>query len=187
MSEEFDMDLEHPSAASAEDDAGKKKSGFIPSIVIKILKWTAIILVGIVFIVTIVVVTIRIMNPVSSAPNFFYDTEVLQNTLPTLQWYDIGGEIRCRTADVDRRVMVLVSVSAGFNPKSKVLYQELVDQTPRLRNEIRLFFGEKYERELIPRNERRVKEELRRRLNIMLSSSERISDIIFTDINVVEF
>ncbi|MCL2791619.1 MAG: flagellar basal body-associated FliL family protein [Spirochaetaceae bacterium] len=187
MSEEYDLDLENSSGASAEDDIGKKKIGFLPAIIIKILKWTAIILAGVVFIVTVVVVTIRIMNPVSSTPNFFFDTEELQNTLPTLQWYDVGEEIRGRTADTDRRVMILVRVSVGFNPRARALHTELIDKTPKLRSEIRVFFGEKYERELLPRNERQIKEELRRRLNVMLSGNDRILDLIFTDFNIVEF
>ncbi len=188
MSDDYDLDLENSSAASAEEEIGKKKIGFLPAIIIKILKWMAIVLAGIVFIVTVVVVTIKIMNPVSSTPDYYYDTEELRNTLPNLQWYDIGtSEIRARTADLDRRIMIIIKVSVGFNAKSKTLHQELIDKTPKLRDEIRVFFGEKYEKDLIPRYEPKVKEELKRRLNIMLSGNDRIQDVIFTDFNIVEF
>ena len=187
MSDDYDLDLENSSGASAEEDLGKKKIGFLPAIVIKILKWMAIILVGLIFIVTITVVTIKFMNPVSSTPDYYYDTEELRNTLPNLQWYDIGAnEIRAQTADLDKRIMIIIKVTVGFNPKSKSLHMELVDKTPKLRDEIRVFFGEKYEKDLTPRNEAKVKEELKRRLNIMLSGNDRIQDLIFTDFNRVE-
>ena len=188
MSDDFEMDLEGSSGASAEEDIGKKKIGFLPAIVIKILKWTAIILAGIVFIVTVVIFTIKHMNPVSSTPDYYYDTEELRNTLPNLQWYEIGtNEIRGRTADTDKRIMIIIKISVGFNARSKSLHQELIEKTPKLRDEIRVYFGEKYEKDLTPRNEPKIKEELRRRLNIMLSGSDRIQDLIFTDYNLIEF
>ena len=188
MSDEYDLDLESSGAASAEEEIGKKKIGFLPAIVIKILKWTAIVLIGIIFIVTIVILTLKVMNPVSSAPDFYYDTEELRNTLPNLQWYDIGAsEIRGRTADLDRNFTVLVRVAVGFNPRSKALHQELIEKTPKLRDEIRVFLGEKYARDLVPRNEARLKEELKRRLNILLSGNDRIQDLIFPDFNLIEF
>ncbi|MCL2295248.1 MAG: flagellar basal body-associated FliL family protein [Spirochaetes bacterium] len=188
MSDDYDLDLENSAGSSAGEDIGKKKIGFLPAVVINILKWVAIVLAGILFIVTVTVVTIRIMDPVSRTSDFFFDTEELRSTLPSLQWYEIGtDEIRARTADIDKRAMVMVRVAVGFNPRARTLHQELVEQTPKLRNEIRMFFGEKYERELIPRNEARIKEELRRRLNVMLASSDRVQDVIFTDFNVIEF
>jgi flagellar FliL protein len=188
MSDEYELDLENSAGGSAEEDVGKKKIGSLPAFIIKILKWTAIILAGIVFIVTVVVITIKIMNPVSGTHDYYFDTEEMRNTLPNLLWYSIGeNEIRARTADLDKRIIIIIKVSVGFNPKSKALHMEIVDKTPKLRDEIRIFFGEKYEKDLVPRNEPRVKEELKRRLNIMLSGNDRIQDLIFTDFNVVEF
>jgi len=188
MSDDYDLDLESSSGTAGEEDIGKRKIGFLPAVIIKILKWTAIILAGIVFIVTVVVVTIKIMNPMSTTPDYYFDTEELRNTLPNLQWYEIGtSEIRGRTADTDKRIMIIIKVTVGFNARSKALHQELIDKTPKLRDEIRVFFGEKYEKDFTPRNEPKVKEELRRRLNIMLSGSDRIQDLIFTDFNVIEF
>ncbi len=188
MPEDYDLDLENSGAISDEEEIGKKKIGFLPAIVIKILKWVAFVLIAIVFIVTVVVVALKIMNPVSSTPDYYYDTQELRNTLPNLQWYDIGSsDIRCRTADVDKKVILIVKVSVGFNGKSKELHQELIDKTPKLRDEIRIFFGEKYEKELLPKDEVKVKEELKRRMNRMLSGSDRIQDVIFTDFNMVEF
>ena len=188
MPEDYDLDLESSGAAVDEDEVGKKKIGFLPAIVIKILKWVAIILAAVVFIVTVVVVTIKIMNPVSSTPDYYYGTEELRNTMPNLQWYDIGSnDIRCRTADEDKKVIVIIKVSVGFNEKSKYLHQELIEKTPKLRDEIRVFFGEKYEKDLAPKNESRVKEQLKVRINQLLSGSDRVQDVIFTEFNIVEF
>lgn len=188
MPEDYDLDLESSGAVSEEDEIGKKKIGFLPAVIIKILKWVAIVIAAVVFIVTVVVVTIKIMNPVSSTPDYYYETEELRNTLPNLQWYGIGdSDIRARTADLDKRFIAIIKVSVGFNAKSKYLHQELIEKTPKLRDEIRVFFGEKYEKDLIPRNEARIKEELKRRLNRMLSGNDRIQDVIFTEFNIVEF
>ena len=188
MPEDYDLDLENSGAISDEEEIGKKKIGFLPAIVIKILKWVAIVLVAVVFIVTVVVVTLKIMNPVASTPDYYYDTQELRNTLPNLQWYNVGdSDIRCRTADVEKKVILIVKVSVGFNEKSKDLHQELIDKTPKLRDEIRVFFGEKMADDLLPKDEVKVKEELKRRINRMLSGSDRVQDVIFTDFNMVEF
>lgn len=189
MSDDLDLDLENSSDGAGGEENGKKKIGFLPAVVIKILKWVTIILVSVVFIVTVVVVTVKIMNPVSSTPDYYYDAEELRNQVPVLQWYGIGTEdIRARTADVDQRVMILIQVSVGFNEKSKYLHTELIAKTPKLRDEIRVFFGGKYEKDLLPKYEPRIKEELKRRFNDMLvSGSDRIQDVIFTEFNVVVF
>ncbi len=188
MSDDYNLDLENSGAISEEEEIGKKKIGFLPAIVIKILKWVAFVLVAVVFIVTVVVLTLKIMNPVASAPDYYYDTEELRNTLPNLQWYNVGdSDIRCRTADVDKKVILIVKVSVGFNAKSKDLHQELIEKTPKLRDEIRVFFGEKMGDDLLPKDEVKVKEELKRRINRMLSGSDRVQDVIFTDFNMVEF
>ena len=91
------------------------------------------------------------------------------------------------TAELVNSFISIIKVSVGFNAKSKYLHQELIEKTPKLRDEIRVFFGEKYEKDLIPRNEARIKEELKRRLNRMLSGNDRIQDVIFTEFNIVEF
>lgn len=190
MSDNFDLDLENSPGGGVEgDEIGKKKIAFLPSIIIKVLKWVAIILASVVFIVTVVVITIKIMNPVSGTPDYYYDAEELHNQVPILQWYDIGTEeIRARTGDIDQRVMILIKVSVGFNERAKYLHTELIAKTPKLRDEIRVFFGEKYEKELLPKYEAKIKEELKRRFNDMLvSGSDRIQDVIFTEFNVVVF
>ena len=190
MPEDYDLDLENSGAVTEEDEIGKKKIGFLPAIVIKILKWVAIVLAAVVFIVTVVVVTIKIMNPVSQAPDYYFETEELRNTQPNLQWYDIGtSDIRARTADIEKKIIVIIKVSVGFNEKSKYLHQELIDKTPKLRDEIRVFFGEKHEVDLLPKNEGKIKEELKIRINRKPSSkgSDSVQDVIFTEFNIVEF
>lgn len=188
MSDDNDMN-DIINVADSDEQVGKRKIGFLPAVVITILKWFAIALCLIIFIVTVVLISIRVMGRTSYKSDFYFEKDRVQNVMPEMQWYEIGSsEIRCRTMDKDKNVIVLLKVSVGFPKKAKELHQDLIEKTPKLRDEIRMFFGGKTLKDLAPENEKRIKEELKIILNShLISRKYNIEDVIFGDLNIIEY
>lgn len=165
---------------------GEKQGGFLGGALLKILKFAAMGIGAIIFIVTVVIITMRIMNR-GNQPQGGYEatSEEMQSVPPELTWYDNIPEIRTRTSD-ENAVTVIVKVNLGYEIEDKATQSELISRTPRLQDMIRSFFAGKTASQLQPRNEKELKEELQAKINNALSKGK-IKDVIFLDFNIMEF
>lgn len=161
-----------------------KKGGFIPSFVIKILKYVAIAVAGIIFIVSIVVITFSILNKGAGSKTVLPTSLDYTTKPPVYSWYDID-EIRGRTADRNPAT-VIVKVKLGYQENNKNVQSELVQRTPQILDLIRRFFSSKLTSELSAEYEMEIKEELKRRINLIMNSGK-VLDIAFIEYNVFEF
>jgi flagellar FliL protein len=169
-----------------EQAAGQKRGGFLSGLLIEILKWAGIVIGAIIFIVTVVVVTLRIMDTGSASQTQIPQSEEYQAAPPLLQWYSGVEEVRGQTADEVRKTFI-VAPYLGYEGENKQLQSELIQRRIMIKEEISLYFSNKTEEELTgPENRERVKEELRRRINEMLTSGQ-IETIAFDRYTVVEF
>lgn len=169
------------------DDAaggGQKKVGFLGGMFIQVLKWVAIGVGAIVFIVTVVVITVNAISGNQAAQTALTVTDDFQGTWEDLSWYSAIGEIRGRTAD-ENPATFIVEVQLGYHEEDRTLYNEIVAQTPRITHEIRRFFAEKTLRELTQTDEEALLDDIQARLNRGLSDGQ-IQDVIFTSFNVLE-
>ncbi|GAB4375720.1 MAG: hypothetical protein Kow009_10970 [Spirochaetales bacterium] len=162
-----------------------KKVGFLPAIVIQILKWVALALGAILFIVTVVVITVRIMGVGSPSVTQQPISKEYEGKEPIYDWYSNVGEIRGRTAD-DVPYTVIVDVRIGYKQGDKAMQAELIARTPQIRDIIRQFFTSKRVEELRPTNEENLKLELRERINDIMTSGK-IQKVIFDTFTVIEF
>lgn len=165
---------------------GEQKGGFLGGALLKILKFAAMGIGAIIFIVTVVIITMRIINR-GNQPQGGYEatSEAMQDTPPELTWYDNIPEIRTRTSD-ENAVTVIVKVNLGYEIEDKKTQTELISRTPRLQDMIRGFFAEKTASQLTPAHEEELKEELKQKINNVLSDG-RIREVIFLDFNIMEF
>ena len=170
-----------------EQAAGQKRGGgFLSGLLIEILKWAGIVIGAIIFIVTVVVVTLRIMDTGSASQTEIPQSEEYQSAPPMLQWYSQIQEVRGQTADEVRKTFI-VAPYLGYEGENKQLQSELINRQVMIKEEIALYFSNKTEDELTgPENREQVKEELRRRINEMLSSGQ-IETIAFDRYTVVDF
>jgi flagellar FliL protein len=162
-----------------------QKVGFLSGAVIRILKWAALALAAIIFVVTIVVVTMNIVganNPLAGAIPL--STE-MTGPPPTYSYFKAIPELRARTGD-QNPVTVIVEVGLGYKKDDNTISTQLVERMDQLHDTIRRFFGTKTKAELTPANEDKVKEELRRLLNDVMGGSP-IQDIVFYQYNTVDF
>lgn len=162
-----------------------KQGGLLSGMLLKILKFVALGIGAIIFIVTVVIVTMRIAGRGTQAQSYPAVSEEYEGTQPVLSWYSAIDEIRGRTADENPNT-VIVKVGLGYEKDNKTIQTELVSRTPRLRDIIRQFFTEKTASELKPQYEEELKAELKERINRVLTGGK-IDDVIFLEFNVVEF
>lgn len=162
---------------------GQKKVGFLGGMLIQILKWVAIGLGAIVFIVTVVVITVNIITGTQANQTALTTSDDYEGQWEDLSWYSAIGEIRGRTAD-ENPATFIVEVQLGYDEENRVLYNNIVAQTPRITHFIRQYFAEKTVQELTGRPEDEVLEDLKQQLNQYLSGGQ-IQEVIFTSFNVL--
>lgn len=174
---------------SAVDDAGgaRRKGGlfgFIPSIVIQILKWVFILLALISIMVIVSWLVNRTMNSGQSLGNElgYYRSPDSSVKPPMLDWFDQLEEIRTRTAD-SKPAMIIIKVSIGYTKEDQETLAELIDRQIRLHDSIRYYFSQKKQNDL--KNEEMVKQELKDRLN-QIMNTERIKDISFKVFDIID-
>jgi flagellar FliL protein len=177
-----DAFMEEDVAGTGDVEVGQK-IGFLPAVAIKILKWAVIGLAAIAFIVTVVVVTMRILNRGTSSATLPAVSQEYTSKPPILQPFDNFEDIRTRTAD-ETPYTVVARVALGYKMGDKNLQSELVQRTRMLQDMIRGFFSQKTANQLDPRNEQALKEELRAKINAVLTAGK-VEEVWFLELNVI--
>jgi flagellar FliL protein len=167
-----------------EPDSGGR-GGFLPEIVIKILKLVAMGLAAIIFIVTVVVITMQILGRGGAQQSLPAVSREYQGVAPILQWWDGIDEIRTRTSDTEP-MTVIVKVKIGFEKDNKTILTELNDRQSPLQAEIRHYFSTKNAAELTPRHEAQITNELKTLVNDRLTGPN-IERVIIMDLQILDF
>jgi flagellar FliL protein len=193
MSNEMFDTEEELAGEEQQPTAGKKKIGFLPAIVIDILKWAAIVIGAIIFIVGVVVITVRIMNrneDPGSGSRVPLDSEYVEVERERLSWYSQLGSIRGQTRDEPAKTFI-VNAFIGFEQNDEATGQELIDRNVQIKEEIAFYFAERTSDELEgPDNRRIVKQELKERLNRIMSTRqgrEPIREVAFDQYEIIDF
>ncbi len=182
----FDAGFDGEDVAGIEAPGGEeKKGGFVGGALLKILKFAAMGIGAIIFIVTVVIITMRIMNKGNQSQSYPVVSEEYEAKPEQLQWYDNIPEIRTRTSD-QNSVTIIVKVNLGYEVEDKVLQTELIQRTPRIQDLIRQYFAQKTSAQLTPAHEEELKTELKEKINFMLDDGQ-IKEVIFLDYNIMEF
>lgn len=178
MADDDDLNLEGGEAGTGET-GGKKGSGMLPML----LKWVAIVLGALIFIVTIVVVTVNIMGGAGKSQTTIPISEEYTGLREVLQWYQAVGTIQTRTSD-SIPASVVVEIALGYSTDDKTISAELSARIVELKDFLRSYFRRKTAAEL--RNEEKIKIELRNSINDNILSRSKIKDVRFTKYEIVE-
>ncbi|TFG64886.1 MAG: flagellar basal body protein FliL [Spirochaetales bacterium] len=173
---------------AGEGDAGGKdrRGGFLGGALVKILKFVALGIGAIIFIVVVVIVTVRILSPAGSGSQTVVPmSEDYKGVPPKYTYYANIEEIRSRTSD-EAPATVIVKVVIGYGGENKMLQTELIDRTPQIQDLLRNYFSSKKSAELRPEDETFIKEEIKERINRILADGK-IDEVLFSDFNVVNF
>ena len=185
MSDNDDF-LEGGDAVESDGGGAKKKGGGLGGILPNILKFVAIGLGAMVFIVTVCVITYNIMNKGGKTQTVITDPNgPYLGTRPSYGYYDSIGSMTLRTSDFPVSSTVTVDMIIGYDAEDQKASQELSSRRHDLRDFVRRFFSAKTAAELAPAREEALKAEIRETLNTRFLDSRGARIILFNKLDVM--
>lgn len=175
MSDDFDKGDADFAGTQEIVDKPKGKGG--GKAILGLLKWIAIGLGAVIFIIVIVVVTVSLLNrqakPMTTVPT----SEEYQRATPI--WSTFTAIDQITTSTVDKEPWsVMIKLNLAYDPVDKEIQTELTSRKYQIQDALRNFFSLKSIQALMPDGERELKEELREMLNRILSKPG-IKDVYF--------
>jgi len=178
MSDQDDINLEGSDASTGEA-SGKKGSGMLP----QLLKWVAIVLGALIFIITVVVITVNIMGGGGNNQTNIPVSEEYTGLREELQWFTGVGVIKTKSAD-SIPSSVVMEIALGYPLDDKFTSTELTGRLIEIKDFLRSFLNHKTAAEL--KNEDKIKIELRNSINDNILQKSKIRDVRFTQYEIVE-
>ncbi|GHV95720.1 flagellar basal body protein FliL [Spirochaetia bacterium] len=184
MSDSDELDLE--GGEVPDTGASPKKSSGLAGILPTILKFAAIGLGALIFIVTVSVITYNIMNKGGKAQTVVADpTSPYIGKRPEYAMYTTLGTITVKTKDITT-YSVTVDMIIGYDLTDQNAASEFSSRQYELRDFVRHFFTGKYAADLMPDKEEQLKKEIREQLNTRFLDTARARLILFNKLDVME-
>ena len=177
------FDADDDVVGAEETQPGQKRVGFLPGVVIQILKWVGIILGGVIFIVTVVVVTVNFLDRGSVSQTRVPQSEEYRAEMPILTWFEQVGELRGSTAD-EQQTTYIVEPFLGYDGENNALVNELILRKIQLIGIFNDYFGGKSVDDL--KHKDVVEQELLDAINRMLRDG-RVQDIVWGSYQFLPF
>jgi|TergutMp193P3_1026864.scaffolds.fasta_scaffold00529_12 flagellar FliL protein len=185
MSDSDDLDLDGGDAPES-GSAKKKGGGGLGSLLPTILKFVAIGIGALIFIVTVSVITYNIMNRGGKSQTVITDpSSPYVGERPVYSMYTQLGSITTRTKDPISS-SVTVDMVIGYDMDDSDAATELINRQYELRDFVRRYFTGKYAAELVPEREEELKKDIREQLNTRFLDTARARIILFTRLDVME-
>jgi flagellar FliL protein len=185
MSDGDDIDLGGEESTGSEGSAKKKPSG-LAGLLPNLLKFVAIGLGAIIFIITVVVITVRIIGSGGKSQTVVTDpNSPYMGKRPDYSMFTSIGIVRTRTRDVTPSAVV-VDMVIGYNLNDSAAATELTSRLYQLRDFVRSYFNGKYAQELQPENEAQIKQEIIEYLNNRVLDIAKVRMILFNQLDVME-
>jgi len=162
-----------------ENPVKAKKTGFIPML----LKYIALALAALIFIVTVVVITVNLMSKQGRSQSEYPIAEEYRDSREVLQYYSAIGAVKAFTCDVVPGT-VIVNVELGYPQNDKTTSQELTARLVELKDFLRGYFQSKTIAEL--KQEEKIKIEIRNQINDNILSKSKVKAVAFTQYDIIE-
>jgi flagellar FliL protein len=179
------LDLEEEEGA--EGSSAPKKAAGAGGLLPNLLKFVAIGLGALIFIVTVAVITFTVMSKGGGQAQ----TAVADPTSPYVGRrqeyanYTLIGQISTRTKD-PVMTNVTVEVILQYDLNNNAAATELTTKQYDLRDFVRQYFSGKAAADLTPENELRLKNEIREILNTRYLDTAKIRNVLFLKLDVME-
>ena len=181
MSDSDDLDLDGDDSSTS---SSSKKSFGLAALLPNLLKFVAIGLGALVFIVTVSVITYNILNRGGQSQTVIPSHSPFVGARPQYQFFTSIGLIRTSTRDT-LPYSVVVDMVIGYDLNDNVAQTELIGRLYELRDFVRLYFKSKTADDLRPENEARLKQEILEQLNTRVLNSARARIILFNQLDVM--
>jgi len=186
MSDSDDIDLEGGDAPEA-GSAPKKRGGGLGNLLPTILKFVAIGLGALIFIVTVSVITYNIMNKGGKSQTVISDpSSPYVGKRQEYAMYTMLGTVTTKTRDTAPGYSVSVEMIIGYDMDDTNASAELISRQYEMRDFIRRYFTGKSAADLAPEKEEELKKEIREQLNTRFLDTARARIILFNKLDVME-
>ena len=166
--------------------AGSQKRGFgLAALLPNLLKFAAIGLGAIIFIVTVSVITYNFLNKAGNSQTLIPSNSPYIGPRPQYHMFTSIGLIRTNTKD-PVPYSVVVDMVVGYDLNDNSAATELTGRLYELRDFVRSYFKSKTANELGPENELRLKQEILETLNTRVLNSGRARIILFNQLDVMQ-
>ncbi|MDR3301958.1 MAG: flagellar basal body-associated FliL family protein [Spirochaetaceae bacterium] len=166
----------------ASSEPKKDSSGVIG----KLLKFVAIGLAALIFIVTVVIITFKIMSGSgATAQAAIPQTEAYAAIKPIYSYYDGLGNISTRSRDPTPYNIVAAPV-LEYDLNDTATQTELIARKVQLIDFFLNYFSSKYQTSLQPENRSKIKEEIKELLNTTVFDKARVRGVLFTQFDLFE-
>ena len=187
MSDSDELDID--GGESPEASTGQRKrggGGALGALLPTILKFAAIGIGALIFIVTVSVITYRIMSGGGKQQTVVTDpTSPYVGKRPNYAMYTGIGSVTTKTKDATSYTVTVV-MNLGYDQEDLTAYSELSQRQYELRDFVRSYFTSKYAEELQPENEARLKQDIKEILNTRFLDTARVRLILFDKLDVME-
>ena len=182
MSDSSDeLDLEGSEGSGI--DTPKKASG-LAALLPNLLKFVAIGLGALIFIVTVSVITYNVLNSGGQSQTVIPSNSPFVGSRPQYQMFSSIGVVRTSTRDPLPH-SVIVDMIIGYDLNDNQAANEFTGRLYELQDFVRSFFKSKLADELKPENEAKLKQEILERLNTRLLNTSRARIILFKQLDVM--
>jgi flagellar FliL protein len=168
-------------SSSGDKKKGKGMGGLLPTL----LKWIAIVIGSIILIVTVVIITMKVMGTNNTATVAVPVSPEYTTKRELLSWYNSLGQVKTKTCD-EIPASVVVEVVLGYKVDDKTTATEITQRQIEIKDFLRRYFTGKTTDELKPNNEVKLQMEIRNTINDDILSTSRIKDVKFLQLDVIE-
>ena len=175
------MDFEDNETTGESEKKSKGLGGLLPTL----LKWVAIFLCAIILIVTVVVITMKIVGGNTSQQAVIPVSQEYGSKREVLDWYTSLGQVSTKTSDAIP-ASVIVEVVLGYKQADKAASTEITQRQIEIKDYLRRYFTELTVEDLRPRNEEKRRIEIRNAINDDILSSSKIRDVRFLSLQIIE-
>jgi flagellar FliL protein len=188
MSDSDELDMDDGESPDAGAGGGRKKGGgALGALLPTILKFAAIGVGALIFIVTVCVITYSLMSKGGKSQTVVTDPgSPYMGKRPTYSYYTNIGTVNTKTKDVDKSYTVTVVMNLGYDQEDVSASSELSQRQYELRDFVRNYFNGKLAEELSPENEPRLKQDIREILNTRFLDTAKIRLVLFDRLDVME-
>jgi flagellar FliL protein len=179
-------DIEDVGGEDVEGAAAPKKASGLAALLPNLLKFIAIGLGALIFIVTVAVITFNIMSKGGKSQTAVTDpTSSYVGKRPEYSNYTLIGQVTTRTRD--RTVInVTVEVVLQYDLNNVAAQTELTARQYDLRDFVRRYFSGKYAEELAPEHEERLKRDIQEILNTRFLDTAKVRNVLFLKLDIME-
>ena len=184
MSDEEGLSLEDVGAGPDEIAPAGRKAGFLPTFLVRALKWVAIGLGFVILGVTTTVVTFNLVNRGRAGSELREISPEYSARPEPLNYDDTLEEVRGVTSD-ETPAIFSARISLGYEPGKQQLAIEIAARKREIGNIVLLYLSNRRSAELRPENYRQIQEDLRSQINRVLKEGQ-IEAVVFRDFVVTQ-